>query len=109
MEQPNLNYINNLSGDDMAFKQLIISTLKKELPLEINEYHSKIENNCFTGTAEIIHKIKHKISIMGMEKSYYLAEEFEISLKKQSVAFKEVLKVEFDEILSTMKDFVDSL
>jgi DNA-directed RNA polymerase subunit L len=46
---------------------------------------------------------------MGMEKSYYLAEEFEISLKKESVDFKEALKVEFDKILSTMQDFVDSL
>ncbi|WP_417941202.1 Hpt domain-containing protein [Flavobacterium sp. RS13.1] len=109
MEQPNLNYINNLSGNDMAFKQLIISTLKKELPLEIDEYYNKIENDCFIATAEIIHKIKHKIIIMGMEKSYYLAEEFEISLKKESVDFKEALKVEFDKILSTMQDFVDSL
>jgi HPt (histidine-containing phosphotransfer) domain-containing protein len=109
MEQPNLNYINNLSGNDKVFKELIINTLKKELPLEINEYRNKIENDCFTASAEIIHKIKHKISIMGMEKSYYLAEEFEISLKKESVAFKEVLKVEFDEILSAMQDFVDSL
>lgn len=108
MEQPNLNYVNNLSGNDMAFKQLIIITLKKELPLEIKEYQNKIQNNNFTATAEIIHKIKHKISIMGMEKSYYLAEEFEINLQKTQ-AFKNEVKVGFDEVLNKMQDFVDSL
>ncbi len=108
MEQPNLNYVNNLCGNDMAFKQLIIITLKKELPLEIKEYQNKIQNNNFTATAEIIHKIKHKIIILGMEKSYYLAEEFEINLQKTQ-AFKNEVKVGFDEVLNKMQDFVDSL
>ncbi|PKB15913.1 Hpt domain-containing protein [Flavobacterium sp. 5] len=109
MEKPNLNYINNLSGNDDAFRGKIINTLKKELPKEVKEYYDQIEKGYFTEAAQIIHKIKHKIGIMGMEKSYYLTEEFERNLKNQSADSNAELKVEFNKILSTMQDFVDSL
>jgi hypothetical protein len=109
MEKPNLNYINSLSGNDDEFKQIIINTLKNELPIEISEYHSQMKKGSFIDASEIIHKIKHKISIMGMEKSYYLAEEFEFSLKNQLAGFDAALKVAFDQILAAMQDFADSL
>ncbi|WP_348822816.1 Hpt domain-containing protein [Flavobacterium aestuarii] len=109
MEKPNLNYINSLSGNDDVFKQKIINTFKKELPKEIDEYSSQMEKGCFLEASEIIHKIKHKISIMGMEKSYYLAEEFEFDLKNQSAGFNEALKAAFDKILAAMLHYADSL
>jgi len=109
MDKPNLNYINSLSGNDDVFKQTIINTLKKELPKEIGEYYGQMESGSFLKASEIIHKIKHKIGIMGMEKSYYIVEEFECSLKNQSADFNAELKVAFDQILCTMQDFADSL
>lgn len=40
MEQPNLNYINELSGDSIDFKEKIIGIIKKELPEEIAIYQN---------------------------------------------------------------------
>lgn len=105
MEQPNLNYINELSGDDAEFKQKMISIVKEELPLEIESYHSSLDSQNFVATAEMVHKLKHKISVLGLEKSYYIAEQFEDNLKQGL----QDLKKEFEEILKIMQNFVDDL
>lgn len=105
MEQPNLNYINELSGDDAEFKQKMISIVKEELPLEIESYHSSIDSQNLLATAEMVHKLKHKISVLGLEKSYYIAEQFEDNLKQGL----QDLKKEFEEILKIMQNFVDDL
>ena len=34
MEKPNLNYVNNLSGDDNDVKELLIDVIKTEFPEE---------------------------------------------------------------------------
>ncbi len=105
MEQPNLNYINELSGDDDVFKQKMILIVKTELPQEIESYHLLFKSQNFKATAEMVHKLKHKISVLGLEKSYYIAEQFEDNLKQGSI----VLQNEFEEILNSMQSFVDDL
>nr|WP_305069908.1 Hpt domain-containing protein [Flavobacterium covae] len=105
MEQPNESYIKQLSGDNDVFRTKIISVIKQELPEEINTYKENITAKKFQQTASSVHKLKHKISVLGMEKSYYLAEEFEINLLKQSTD----LQLEFEAILDAMQQFVDQL
>jgi len=105
MEQPNLNYINDLSGDNLDFKDKIISILKKELPDEIAIYNQEYINANYSLAAQSVHKLKHKISILGLEKSYYIAEEYENNLKDNSTD----LNADFDTILKSMQDFVSHL
>ena len=105
MEQPNLNYINELSGDDAEFKQKMISIVKAELPQEIESYRSLYESKNFKSTAELVHKLKHKISVLGLEKSYYIAVGFEAKLKLGDIS----LQPKFEEILTLMQQFVDDL
>lgn len=105
MEQPNLNYINELSGDSLDFKSKIIAILKRELPEEIEMYKNHIQNDANSLAADMVHKLKHKISILGLEKSYYLAEEFENGLKNNSLQ----LQPQFENILASMIEFVESL
>lgn len=105
MEQPNTNYIDQLSGDDAAFKIKMISIIKKELPLEIIAYKEYLRQKDFKQTAQCVHKLKHKISVLGLEKSYYLAEQFEDNLKEGSLT----LQSDFDTIIASMHNFVNSL
>lgn len=105
MEKPNEIYINQLSGDNSDFRASIISILKKELPEEIATYKKKLGEKNLQQTAACVHKLKHKISILGMEKSYYIAEEYEKKLLNQSIE----LQNEFENILNTMQEFVDQL
>jgi HPt (histidine-containing phosphotransfer) domain-containing protein len=105
MEQPNLNYINELSGDNLEFKNKIIVILKKELPDEIGVYAEEFKNANYLLAAQSVHKLKHKISILGLEKSYYIAEEYESNLKNNII----VLDADFENILKSMQEFVDDL
>ena len=105
MEQPNLHYINELSGDNLEFRTKLIGILKKELPKEIIGYSGEMENTNFLEAAQSVHKLKHKISILGLEKSYYIAEEYESNLKNNSTN----LAVDFENILKIMQEFVNRL
>lgn len=105
MEQPNLKYIDELSGDNLEFKTKLIGILKKELPEEIKEYVAEIQNSNSSAAAQLVHKLKHKISILGLEKSYYIAEEYESNLKNNSTK----LAVDFENILKIMQEFVNRL
>ena len=105
MEQPNSEYINQLSGDNEEFKSRVITILKRELPEEVELYQNEMNNKNFKLAAESVHKLKHKISILGLEKSYYIAEEFEENLKMNITN----LQSDFEVILKRMQDFVDTL
>jgi len=70
MEQPNLNYIRKLSGGDTDFEKQLFEVLKKEFPIERELFKNSIESDQFYEAAEIVHKLKHKFSILGLEKGY---------------------------------------
>ncbi|MFV9551241.1 Hpt domain-containing protein [Algibacter sp. PT7-4] len=105
MEHPNLSYINKLSGGDQAFKEKLISIINVEFPEEKDVYFKNIENNNFKEAASNVHKLKHKISILGLEKSYEVAVDFENNLLEGNTEKKQ----EFDNILQIMTDFLASL
>lgn len=105
MELPNLNYIKNLSGGDLEFEKKIIEIVQKEFPEEKNIYEKSIFEDKYKDTAEIVHKLKHKISILGLEKSYEVAVEFEQNLLNESKALQE----EFEKILTSMTNFINLL
>ena len=105
MEQANSEYIDQLSGDNVEFRKKIIEILKRELPEEVGTYFDQIQNKNYLLAAESVHKLKHKISILGLNKSYYIAEQFEDNLKDNSTE----LLSDFDAIIKIMQDFVGKL
>lgn len=97
MDEPNLTYIKKLSGGDTVFEDKIISILKEEFPIEKESYDNSINSNNYEAAAEVVHKLKHKISILGLEKSYNVAVEHEKNLNNSSknltTEFNNVLKI----------------
>ena len=73
MTIPNLDFIKELSNGDLAFEQKFIQILKQEFPLELEEYQSHIDKAQFNEAAMNVHKIKHKLSILGLMDDYELA------------------------------------
>ena len=101
MEQPNLNYIQEISDGDKDFEAKLIAILKKELPSEFEEFQKNFEEKNFIKTAENVHKLKHKISILGFTKGYEEAVIFENDLKdhqdtKRYESFVQVIKSMMD-------------
>jgi len=105
MEKPNLSYIDALSGGDDVFKLKLISIVKEELPQEIAIYEENIKLKNFKEAAENVHKLKHKISILGLETSYQIAIDYEENLKIASTQ----LRVEFEAVLKEMNRFITTL
>lgn len=102
METPNLSYINQLSGGDKDFENKILEIIKNEFPLEKEEYDNNVKNQNLEKVAENVHKLKHKISILGLEKSYSIAETYEEELRKNDASRQN----EFDNILNIITEYL---
>lgn len=82
MEIPNLNYIEEISGGDKEFEKNMLNILKSEFPEEYTILKKNFENKNFEEVALNIHKIKHKIGMLGMKNSFVLATNLEKDIKK---------------------------
>lgn len=102
-EIPNLNYILTLSKGNNVFEQTLIGIIKKELPIEIEAYKSHLINGNFTETAGDVHKINHKIKILGLVKGCKTAERYRLNLLDNSVK----LKSDFEGILKSLSVFIN--
>ena len=105
MEKPNLSYIQSMSGGDEAFEKKLINIIKAEFPLEKEEYYNNYKANNFKLTADNVHKLKHKISILGLEKSYEVAVAFENNLLEGETT----LNQEFESILINITNYLQQL
>ncbi|PKA82616.1 hypothetical protein ATE92_0749 [Ulvibacter sp. MAR_2010_11] len=103
MESCSLNYIDELSGGNMEFKQNLIEILKQEISEEIDLYYKDVGDakRC----AERVHKLKHKIGILGLDKNYELAILYEDNLRKNSWAGKAA----FELALKKISSFINNL
>ena len=105
MEQPNLTYIKNMSAGDTEFELKVIHIIKSEFFQEQQMYFSCIQKQDPKITAEIVHKIKHKIGILGLMKGYEFTTSFELELKKG----KFDRKSEFESILVTINNYLQQI
>jgi HPt (histidine-containing phosphotransfer) domain-containing protein len=105
MEQPNKSYIHSLSGGDIVFEQKLIDIIKNEFPTEKEVYFNNMAEKKYKLAADNVHKLKHKISILGLEKSYETAVAFENNLLEGSIE----LKTEFESILTTITNYLQDL
>lgn len=80
-EQPNLIYIKQIAGNDTNYQNKLLTIIKKEFPEEKAQFLLFYNAKKYQQSAEMIHKIKHKINILGLEKGYIVASDFETQLK----------------------------
>ncbi len=105
MEKPNISYITSMSGGDTVFEQKLIAIIKEEFPTEKEEYLKNFNNHNFKDAAANVHKLKHKISILGLEKSYDIAVAFEHNLLEGITD----LNSEFESILNNITNYLQQL
>ena len=97
MEQPNLTYVEQLARGDNAIRQTLIDVIKTEFPDEKQDYYESLEKKDYKKIEENVHRLKHKISILGLEESYKLANTFEHNLREKNRAgaadFEQILQI----------------
>ena len=92
-----------IAGGDMLFVKEILQVIHDELPVEILAYQQSINNIAFAEAASNVHKIKHKIAILGMDEGVILATIYENQLKKGN----RNLENAFQDLLSDMTIFIN--
>ena len=107
MEKPNLEYIEKLARGDESVRDTLINVIKEEFPSEKLAYQNSIEKINFKEIEEHVHRIKHKFSILGLEKSYSIANEFEHSLREHNL--DENQKEDFDKILLLITQYLKTI
>ena len=105
METPNFTFINALAKGDNEVKKMILEVIKEEFPIEKEAYYNYFTLKDFKKTQETVHKIKHKISVLGLEKSYELANVFEKNLLNNSIENH----AEFDKTLEIITSFIKTI
>lgn len=105
MEKPNLAYIEKLAGGDSSFQKELISVLKDEFPSEKNSYFRNLKDKKYKEASESVHKLKHKISILGLTQSYSIASDHENALSNRNENFT----LEFNAILDVITNYLNEL
>jgi HPt (histidine-containing phosphotransfer) domain-containing protein len=105
IETPNLEYLDNLADGDTAFRQKFIGILKEEFPIEQEEYLDTMKNVLFREASEHVHKIKHKLNVLGLHNAYTLAVQHENELRNGEQSLKE----EFLSILKVVEHYLKTI
>lgn len=105
METPNMNYLDQLAGDDLKFRSEFIAILKSEFPLERSEYEAAIKQLDWDKAKELVHKMKHKISILGLSGAYAIAGRYEEDLIQKNNQYQSA----FSCILDSMESYINTL
>jgi hypothetical protein len=104
-EVPNLNYINQLAKDDEALRNRLLMVMINEFPTEVQNYETQCLQSNLLKMAECVHKLKHKIGILGLENAYHMTALFEEQLKNGSTE----LQVNFEIVLKNIDSFLKEL
>ena len=105
MEQPNLSYINDIARGDETIKKTLLDVIKTEFPEEKKEYYESVKIKSFKKMEGNVHKLKHKISILGLEKSYEIANNFEHNLREKNLDGLE----DFEKILQLISNYLKTM
>ena len=101
-EVPNLNYIKEIAGGNEEFEKKFLSIIQAEFPKEKEDYLQNLENEELEESAKVVHKIKHKLGILGLNNGYKLAIKYEEDLKYGDVKLKD----EFMSVLEQGEAFI---
>ncbi|MDT0539118.1 MULTISPECIES: Hpt domain-containing protein [Croceitalea] len=101
-EVPNLNYIKEIAGGNEEFEKKFLAIIQAEFPKEKEDYLKYLADNELEESAKVVHKIKHKLGILGLNNAYKLAIKHEEGLKYGD----EKLNSDFEEVLNKVEEFI---
>ncbi len=104
MEQPNSSYLDAFAKGDDAFKKQLLEILRTELVEDIDLYFENLNKKDYPKAKLYVHRIKHKMGMLGLEKSYSLANKYEHGLVEANLEQQEY----FESMLPIMTDYLNS-
>ncbi|MRI00608.1 Hpt domain-containing protein [Kriegella sp. EG-1] len=104
-EFPNMDYVIHLGGTDFDFERKFIAILKKEFTWQLGNYLYHIKKDEPRAAAEVVHKIKFKFSVLGMNHAFTFSEYYEEQLHVGNMALDE----DFKKCLRKVNEFLKTL
>lgn len=101
-EVPNLDYIKEIAGGNEEFEKKFLSIIQVEFPKEKENYIHLLNTGQLLESAKVVHKIKHKLGILGLSNGYKLAIKYEEDLKIGNMALKD----DFEGMLNAVEEFI---
>jgi len=101
-EIPNLDYIKEIAGGNEEFEKKFLSIIQMEFPKEKEDYLRHLTTGELEESAKVVHKIKHKLGILGLSGGYKMAIQYEEDLKIGNTSLRE----DFDGVLHSVEDFI---
>ncbi len=101
-EIPNLDYIKEIAGGNEEFEKRFLAIIQAEFPKEKEDYLNNLAKEELEESAKIVHKIKHKLGILGLNNGYKLAIKYEEDLKYGNTK----LQHEFMGVLRSVEAFI---
>ena len=101
-EIPNLDYIKEIAGGNEEFEKKFLSIIQVEFPKEKEDYSNLLNSGELEESAKVVHKIKHKLGILGLSNGYKMAIKYEEDLKIGNTALKD----DFEGVLNAVEEFI---
>jgi len=94
--EPDLSYLNEVSGGSAEFIVDMINVFLEQTPIYFTELNQAVEKEDWKTTSEVAHKIKPTLVFMGVDKAKSAMEEIE--RKARQLDSVEDIKAELDKI-----------
>ncbi|WP_075340781.1 histidine kinase [Tenacibaculum agarivorans] len=107
MEKPSLEYLHELARGDHSLIDQLTEVLLAEFPIEREEYYESLKTKDYKLIGQNVHRIKHKIIILGLENAYEIANQFEHDLRDDNLDSDKV--EEFEKILGSISDYLKTI
>lgn len=104
-EVPNLSYVFGLVKNDFEFKNKFLAIIKSEFPMELERYLFHMRRDEPRAAAELVHKLKYRISALGMDRSFELTENHEERLHIGDTS----LDLDFRSILKKIVGYLENI
>ena len=107
METPNHLYVKQLSNGDEKFANYLVEVMRTELTEDVGLYKNAMKRKDYLDAKSHVHRIKHKMGLLGLEKSYEKANNFENGLSELDEELIDKLSI-FEEDFLNMYDEINS-
>lgn len=104
MEQPNLDYLKEISDGQPEVIAQFVGIIKEEFPGEFEQYQQLMKEKDWQHAAAMVHKLKHKIRILGLKEGRAVAVTHEDALKGGDYQHSEAFAAVLNKIEVFLKD-----
>lgn len=100
---PNLSYIDKLASGDKEFHDSFLKSFASEMDLDSKAYIQNLQESNFQIAADMVHKIRNKLGILSMQKSFDMTYTYEEELRLENVELHDAFMDALNQVQKFLK------